>query len=264
MRGRRFSQNTISKRLSVAHEWVRLHPDLDAATFRDVERWAASKGVSPGGHRNLIVNLRAFYRWLQREELTRCDPTQLADRPPIPAYLPRPAPEADIAAVFGRGDARLRAMVALMACGGLRCVECSRLSWPDVNLAEGTIIVNGKGQRERLVDLAPDAVRALAELGLASGGRRVGPVFMNQFGHRMSPAAVSTYIRHAFRHVGATTRAHQLRHRAATQALRQPGADLLAVRDFLGHVSVATTQVYTRVVPGRTATASRSLTMPAA
>jgi site-specific recombinase XerD len=58
------------------------------------------------------------------------------------------------------------------------------------------------------------------------------------------------------------TRAHQLRHRCATTALAQPGADLLAVRDLLGHASVATTQVYTAVSPGRTAATSRALRLP--
>jgi site-specific recombinase XerC len=79
----------------------------------------------------------------------------------------------------------------------------------------------------------------------------------------MSPAAVSMYVAKAFRATGSTVRAHQLRHRCATAALAYCG-DLLAVRDLLGHSSVATTQIYTAAIPGRTAAASRALTLPAA
>ena len=106
-------------------------------------------------------------------------------------------------------------------------------------------------------------MRALAGHALARAGRRVGAVFVGPTGRRMSPAAVSMYLARAFRRSGSTVRAHQLRHRCATTALAHCG-DLLAVRDLLGHSSVATTQIYTAVIPGRTAAASRALTMPAA
>ena len=182
----------------------------------------------------------------------------------MPQRLPRPAAETDIARLARAGDVQTRALLALMACGGLRCIECSRLDWRDVDIAGATVIVNGKGSRERLIDLSPDVTRALAALALATTGRTVGAVFVGPSGRRMSPARISQKVNRAFRAVGTPTRAHQLRHRCATMALRQPGVDLLAVRDLLGHASVSTTQIYTAVVPGRTALASRSLRMPAA
>jgi integrase/recombinase XerD len=261
MTGRRFAHNTIWARLAVARDWTR-HFGLTRPTYRDVERWTAAKGLTPGSTRNLLVNLRAFYRWAMREGLCGIDPTALADRPPVPIRLPRPAPERDIARLHAVGDVQLRAVVALMACAGLRCVECSRLDWADVDVAAATVIVNGKGQRERLIDLSVDVVRALAALRLVS--RRVGAVFVGPTGRRLTPARISQRINRTFRAQGLTTTAHQLRHRCATLALQQPGVDLLAVRDLLGHASVSTTQVYTAVVPGRTAAASRALHLPAA
>jgi len=95
-------------------------------------------------------------------------------------------------------------------------------------------------------------------------GRAVGAVFTGPTGARLTAARVSQRVSRGFVAIGSSTTAHQLRHRCATQALQQPGVDLLAVRDLLGHSSVATTQVYTAVVPGRTAAASRALSMPAA
>jgi site-specific recombinase XerD len=155
-------------------------------------------------------------------------------------------------------------MLALMACAGLRCIECSRLDWVDVDLSASTVIVLGKGSRERLISVSGDVTASLAALALASAGRPTGPVFVGPTGRRMSPARVSQRVARAAAAQGLTVRAHQLRHRCATQALAQPGVDLLEVRDLLGHASVSTTQGYTAVLPERTAKASRALRLPAA
>lgn len=262
---RGYARSTRAKRIAAARSWLAFRRgELAGATHRDVERWAHGRGLTPSSTRNLMVDLRGLYRWAMREGIVDADPTQLVDRPRVPMRLPRPAPERDIARVLAVGDVQVRALVALMACAGLRCVECSRLDWRDVDLQAATVIVDGKGSKERLVDLSPDVVRALAALALASPGRLIGAVFHGPSGARLSPARVSQRVARAFAELGIDTRAHQLRHRCATMALRQPGVDLLAVRDLLGHVSISTTQVYTAVVPGRTALASRSLRLPTA
>lgn len=263
MRGRGFARGTLWARLAVAGDWLAHTGGRLDVDHRTVERWAAGRGLTASSTRNLLVNLRAFYRWCQREGCAASDPTTLADRPTLPRRLPRPAPDRDIATVARTAGAQLAALLALMACAGLRCVECSRLDWSDVDLTAATVIVNGKGSRERLIDLSPDVVRALAGHALARPGRPVGAVFVGPAGGRMTAAAVSQAVGRAFAAAGSPVRAHQLRHRCATVALAHCG-DLLAVRDLLGHSSVATTQIYTAVMPGRTAAASRALTMPAA
>lgn len=264
MVARGYAAATVSARLSVALDWCEwCHGHIADASHVDVERWATGRRVGPAATRNLHTMLHAFYRWAQREGVCDHDPTQLADRPRVPAHLPRPAAEHDIARAYQLADVPMRAVLALMACAGLRCVECSRLDWCDVDLRAATVIVVGKGRRERLVDLSPDVVRAVAAWSVASPGRG-GAVFVGAGGRRLSPARVSQRVGAVFRDAGLTARAHQLRHRCATMALVQPGADLLAVRDLLGHASVATTQVYTAVVAGRTASTSRALRLPAA
>jgi integrase/recombinase XerD len=262
MVARGYAPATVSARLSVAVDWVRWRRGRLDAAFTDVERWAAARGCAPAATRNLHTMLRAFYRWAMRDGLVRDDPTALADRPKVPGRLPRPAPERDIARVYASADVQTRALVSLMACAGLRCVECSRLDWSDVELYAATVIVDGKGHRQRLIDLSLDVVQSLAALALATPSR-AGAVFVGQGGRRLSAARVSQRVAAAFAAQGLTTRAHQLRHRCATMALTMPNADLLAVRDLLGHANVATTQVYTAVVAGRTATTSRALHLPA-
>lgn len=258
----RYADNTIRPRWAVAREWIALHPDPAAATFRDVEAWLRDRGLAASSTRGLVVCLRAFYRWLLREGLTIGDPTALVDTRHVPQRLPRPAPERDVARLALTDDVQLRALYALMALAGLRCVECSRLDWRDVDLPAGTVIVNGKGQHERSIDLSRDALVALAALRLATGGH--GPVFIGRSGRRMQPYRVSQLVNTSMHAAGVEATAHQLRHRCATSAYEQSGGDLLAVRDLLGHASVATTQIYTKVARGRTATTSRALQFPAA
>lgn len=257
-----YPRTTVRPRFAVAGEWLRRHPDPEAATWRDVEQWTRDRGLSASSTRALLVCLRAFYRWLQREGLASHDPTALAARPRVPARLPRPAPDREVARMAQTADVQLRALIALMACAGLRCVECSRLDWRDVDLAAGTVIVNGKGSRERSIDLSTDVIRALVALRLASS-RHVGAVFVGPSGRRYAPYRVSQRVNQAIRAAGYSHTAHQLRHRCATAALQVPGADLLAVRDLLGHASVSTTQIYTACLPGRTAATSRALQLPA-
>ncbi len=258
----RYASDTVGPRYAVAGEWLELHPDPSAATWRDVDDWTRSRGLAPSSTRALLVCLRAFYVWLQREGLAVGDPTVLATRPRVPARLPRPAPDRDIARLLRTDDVQLRALFGLMACAGLRCVECSRLDWRDVDLEQATVIVNGKGQRERLISLSSDVTTALRALRLASMSR--GAVFVGPSGRRMANYRISQRVNQAIHAAGFACTAHQLRHRCATAALQVPGADLLAVRDLLGHASVSTTQIYTACLPERTAATSRALQFPAA
>jgi integrase/recombinase XerD len=255
---RGYAPGTVAARVASARRWVAA-VDWRAADFRDVERWVADHRVTARSQRNVIGYVRSFYRWAQREGLTDRDPSALVDAPRLPRYLPRPAAEAHIADVLAVTGAEVAAMVGLMSSAGLRCIEVARLRWSDVDLIEGTVRVVGKGTRERVVFLNPDPLRLLAALdGVA------GPVFPSPItgGHR-TPARISQIVNRAFRAAGYPTVAHQLRHRAATNALAAPGVGLGAVRDMLGHSSVSTTEGYAAILPGLAAIASRSVSLPA-
>jgi site-specific recombinase XerD len=255
---RGYARETIWARCSIAREWIE-RLDWRAATFRDVERWLGERDRGPGGTRNLVANLRAWYRWAIREGLCQHDPTMLVDMPRLAQRLPRPARDEHIGHVLAAATPQTTAMIGLMAGAGLRCVEVSRLDWDDIDLRAGRIVVMGKGMKERSLELAPAVVRLLAALdGIA------GPVFCGVRGGRLSPARVSQIVCGSFRIQGYATVAHQLRHRFATSALTDPGADIMDVRDLLGHSSVATTQIYTQSVPGRAGKVSRAVELPPA
>jgi integrase/recombinase XerD len=258
MTRRRYSRSTIAARRATARRWLAGVDDWRATDFRTVEEWIDQQDVTPRSQRNMIGYLRAFSRWAMREGLVDVDPTALVDTPRLPTLLPRPARDEHIAHVLAGADAELAAIVGLMAAGGLRCIEVASLSWADVDLHVGCVDVVGKGTKHRRVFLSPSVLRLLAALDGAHGAVFPSPI---TGGHR-SPARVSQIVCRAFREAGYPTTAHQLRHRAATAALQVPGADLLAVRDMLGHASVSTTQGYTAVTPGRAAATSRAVELP--
>jgi site-specific recombinase XerD len=255
---RGYARGTVAARVASARKWVADVPEWRSTDFRVVEEWVYGHKVTAQSQRNVIGYLRAFYRWAMREGLVERDATALVDAPRVPTLIPRPARDVHIGEVLAGADVELTAIIGLMACGGLRCCEVAALRWRDVDLHEGWVHVMGKGSKERRVFLNGDVVALVAALDGVDGPVFPSPVYG---GHR-SAARISQIVCRAFRAAGHPTTAHQLRHRAATSALAVPGADLLAVRDMLGHSSVSTTQGYTAVVPGRAAATSRAVVMP--
>lgn len=258
-RRRGHAVSTINARASIVRGWIRRVPHWRTATYRDVEAWLDELDVSAKTKRNRVSHLRAFYRWAAREGLTDVDPTALVDAPRVPRTLPRPARDSDVALVLAGASAQLAAMIGLMAAGGLRCCEVAALTWDDVDLAAGSVIVMGKGSKERRIELHPHVVELLARLDTTAGR-----VFTSSRGRPYTANRVSQIVNRAFRDLGLGTKAHQLRHRAASTAVSLPGADLLAVRDFLGHATVATTQIYTKIADGLAGAISRAVALPAA
>lgn len=253
---RRYAKGTVAARVAAARKWV-AEVDWQACDFRVVEAWVGEHRITAHSQRNVIGYLRAFYRWALREGLVDVDPTALVDAPRLPSLLPRPARDDHVAQVVAAANVELTAIIGLMSCGGLRCCEVAALRWVDVDLSDGWVHVMGKGSRERRVHLGGEVVALVAALDGTDG-----PVFPGYDGGHRTAARMSQIVCRAFRAAGYPTTAHQLRHRAATAALAVPGADILAVRDMLGHSSVSTTQGYTAVVPGRAAAASRAVRMP--
>lgn len=257
-RQRGLADDSVRVRRPVVSGWLDYAgPKWRRADFRMIEQYVFSRSVTLSTKRCHVSYLRNFYKWAMREGLTTSDPTVLVDAPRVAQRLPRPAPEQDIALVLATAGPTMRAMVSLMACGGLRCCEVAGLEWDRVDLADGTVHVIGKGSKERLVPVPTVVVQSLAALDTVDG-----PMFVDHGGGRLSPGRVSYRVAKSFRRVGSPVTAHQLRHRAATELLRSCG-NLRVVQRFLGHSSIATTAIYTQIVDDELAAAARRLTMPA-
>ncbi|HLE38551.1 MAG TPA: site-specific tyrosine recombinase [Acidimicrobiia bacterium] len=208
-----------------------------------------------------LAAVRGFHRFLLAEGFAETDPTRLVDSPRRARALPKAltvqetfalleAP--DPTQVAGRRD---RALLEFMYATGCRVTEAVTLDELDLDLVEGSALVTGKGNKQRLVPIGSAARRTLAlwlpdraALRTARSGRAV---FLNLRGGRITRQGVWEVVRAAARRAGlpeGVASPHVLRHSAATHMV-EGGADLRTVQELLGHASISTTQVYTRVSP---------------
>jgi integrase/recombinase XerD len=221
-----------------------------------------------------VVAVRGFHRFALREGLAELDPSA-AVRPPAPAKrLPKALPLADIESILDAAGApgtslalRDRALLELLYGTGARISEAVGLDLDDLDLdhdhdhdhdlEQSTVLLRGKGGKERIVPVgsyAREAVQAYLVRGrpaLSDGGgagRGVPAVFLNARGGRLSRQSAWAVLTRAAERAGVTAEVspHTLRHSFATHLL-DGGADVRVVQELLGHASVTTTQVYTLV-----------------
>ncbi len=241
---------------------------LEGVTDRVVEDYLAflrASGKAPASVARALVAVRSLHRFCEDEGLSLGNPAEDVERPRVPAGLPKALTEDEIGLLLGAvtGDDALarrdRAILEVLYGCGLRVSELVGLSLGDVDLDASLVRAFGKGAKERVVPvgrLAREALRAW----LAPGGRsalvparwaRRGDaeaVFLNARGGRLSRQGAWGVVRHYGDRVGLGERLtpHVLRHSCATHMLDH-GADIRVVQELLGHASISTTQVYTKI-----------------
>ena len=212
-----------------------------------------------------LAAIRMLHRFLATEEIRPDDPTAALDGVKVPKGLPKPLTEADVTslidAVTGHDPLarRDRALLELLYATGARISEAVGLSLGDVDAEAGLVRLFGKGSKERIVPYGSAAARALDDWLTESGRGAFVPlrwkrrgdaeaVFLNQRGGRLTRQGAWLAIAKYGRLAGLTTELspHVLRHSCATHLLDH-GADLRIVQELLGHASISTTQVYTKV-----------------
>jgi integrase/recombinase XerD len=222
---------------------------------------AEHQPLSAGSAARTVVAVRGFHKFAVREGLTQHDPAA-GVRPPASAKrLPKALPLADIEAILEAAGApgtslalRDRALLEVLYGTGARISEAVGLDVDDLDMGEGTVLLRGKGGKERVVPVgsyAREAVEAYLVRGrpdLAGAGRGTAALFLNARGGRLSRQSAWTVLARAAERAGVTAEVspHTLRHSFATHLL-DGGADVRVVQELLGHASVTTTQVYTLV-----------------
>lgn len=148
---------------------------------------------------------------------------------------------------------RARLLLELIYGSGLRISECESLTWMAIDKKAELVKVLGKGNKERIVPITQELLNWLQQYKLALEQENhpvspQGPVFVNQAGNTYNVRTLRLDIEHLLRSIGWEGKAspHVLRHTFATHLLEN-GADLLSVKEMLGHNSLSTTQVYTHV-----------------
>jgi integrase/recombinase XerD len=210
-----------------------------------------------------LVSVRSFHRFCLDEGLVAIDPSEVVGGPRVPQGIPKALTEAEVDALLGAvgGDGpraqRDRAMLETLYGGGIRIGELVGLDVGDLDLVDGLVRVLGKGGKERVVPLGRQAAAALTDYlehgrPALHGVAATDAVFLNSRGGRITRQGCWKIVRSAGARVGLADRLspHVLRHSCATHMLER-GADIRVVQELLGHASLSTTQVYTKVSPDR-------------
>ena len=248
-------------------EWVRpqgLEPV--GVRHRDVRRYAAglsSAGAAPATVARKLAAIRGLYGFLVRTERAGHNPAELVSSPKRPEKLPQVLSTEQMRALLERIPARAplelrdRAMLELAYACGLRCEEIVNLDLGSMDFDSEQLRVLGKGSKERILPVGEPAQRALErylERGrhALAGDPRERALFLSKSGRRLSNSDVTRrlglWTREAAMAAGISP--HSLRHSFATHLL-EGGADLRTIQELLGHASISTTQVYTRVDAAR-------------
>jgi integrase/recombinase XerD len=242
---------------------------LSQADVGLVETYVALLAASrrPSSTARALAAVRGLHRFCVDERGAMLDPTEGVSTPRIPQAIPKALSEEQVelllSAVIGNDPRALRdrAILETLYATGMRISELAGLRLGDLDMQKGLALAYGKGSKERLVPVGRHALAALgAWLGLegrpamapARFARRADAeaVFISTRGRRMTRQAMWQVVRKAAVKVKLEDRVspHVLRHSCATHLLEH-GADIRVVQELLGHATITTTQVYTKVSP---------------
>ncbi len=223
---------------------------------------------APSSIARALVAVRSFHRFCLEEGLVDGDPSEEVGAPRVPQGIPKALTEDEVEALLGAvvGDdpraLRDRAILETLYATGVRISELVGLDRRDLDFDGALVRVIGKGDKERVVPIGRSARGALEdylargrpELEKQATRTRVAgdPVLLNARGGRLTRQGCWKIVTTAGGRVGLAGRLspHVLRHSCATHMLEH-GADIRVVQELLGHASLSTTQVYTKVSPER-------------
>jgi site-specific recombinase XerD len=238
---------------------------LETAGTADVlaylTRLNGSRAYAPRSIRRKISALRTFYKQVKYDGRRADNPAVDVPSPKIGKPLPKALTERDVSALLAIRVAGLtelqrlrdRAILECLYSSGVRRSELLGLELGDVDLDGRTMrVIGGKGNKDRVVPLtevAADAMRAYLGVRPRTAG---SAFFTGRGGARLSESALYKIVRTYIVIAGLDGHAspHTMRHSMATH-LYEHGADLLVIKEILGHESLATTQVYTKVAKSR-------------
>lgn len=219
-------------------------------------------GLAPASVARNVSAVRSLHRFLVAESYAEGDPTAALEVPKRAQGLPKALSVEDTLRLLETPDRanplgiRDAALLEFLYASGSRVSEAVQLDLTDVELDERVAVVTGKGNKQRIVPLGRPAVAAIeaylpVRLDLRGSRRDREHLFVNARGGGLSRQGAWQIVKKNARTAGlddAAVSPHVLRHSAATHMI-EGGADLRTVQEMLGHASISTTQIYTRVSP---------------
>jgi integrase/recombinase XerC len=232
--------------------WTRLD-NFHIRTFAAREH---RDGLGPRSVQRRLSALRGFFNYLIREKVIEANPAADIRAPKAARRLPKTLDVDQVASLLTRKTAdplsrRDLAMLELLYSSGLRLAELVGLDVGDLDLADRTVRVLGKGSKTRILPVGRQALTTL-RTWLSDRATIVKPgvmaLFVGQGGRRLGARAVQQRIRRwaAGSELGIPVHPHLLRHSFATHLL-ESSRDLRGVQELLGHADISTTQIYTHL-----------------
>ena len=235
---------------------------IEPALIRDFLAARDRMGERKSSLARKLACLRSVFRYLVRVGQLKVNPAEDVRVPKLPKHLPRVLTKDDAGALMEfpgdqkRDALRDRAILETLYSTGTRVSELVGMNWDDISRSEGLVRVRGKGGKERIIPLSSIALEAIAayhaQVPTTTGGSsrlssEAVPVFRNSRGGRLTTRTIARIVAKYSRQLtGGTINPHTLRHSFATHLLDE-GADLRAIQEMLGHVSLSTTQKYTHL-----------------
>jgi integrase/recombinase XerC len=242
---------------------------VDRLALRAFLAELSRRGLARRSITRKLSAVRSFFRHLHREDIVEANPARAVRSPKIEKTLPAWLTRLEVDRMFdiaehGSADNSFRgtrdhAIVELFYATGIRLAELASLDIASVDLVSEQARVLGKGRKERIVPIGGPAVAALRrhelrrrEIISANPDADRKALFLSRRGRRLSTRQIQNIVRGFLDSVAddAGLSTHSLRHSFATHLL-DAGADLLAVKELLGHVSLSTTRIYTHIAKDR-------------
>jgi integrase/recombinase XerC len=234
---------------------------IDHVSIRGFLSQLYEKGLSKTSVARSLAAVRSLYRWLAQEGVVEQNPAKLVATPRLPKKLPRVPTIEEMNSVLDGSmpetaafPERDRLMLELLYGCGIRNSELTGINLDDIRLSAETILIRGKGKKERYVPFGGVAVQALkaylpvrAQV-LAEIHKSTPALLINRRGGRLTTRSVGRIVKSiaVAKGLSPDVHPHTLRHAFGTHMLEE-GADLRAIQELLGHERLATTQRYTQL-----------------
>lgn len=261
---KRFSPHTVTayqKDLDQFSEFlIQIEMDYINSSHTHIRSWVVElldKGLEPKSINRKVSCVRSFYKFLQREQLIQKNPMLLVRAPKIPKRLPSIIEEQKLNSLLDKkdifdanfGGVRDKLVIELLYGTGIRLSELVNLKVTDINIYEQHIKVLGKRNKERIIPTNNSLLLLIQQYIVAKNEvfiNNISPMLIvKDNGEDVYPKFIYRIVKSYLSLIShSKTSPHILRHTFATSLLNH-GADLNAIKDLLGHASLAATQVYT-------------------
>ena len=255
------TRNAYQRDLVFVQEYCNDHDinkwsDMDGRLLRGFVAWRHRQGIGGSSIQRNLSAVRAFYRYLIKQDLVENNPAEGIVAPKTPRKLPNVLDvdqTQQLLEIDAQDDLALRdkAMLELIYSSGLRLAELVSLNLNDIDYADQIVTVTGKGKKTRSVPIGRHALKAIKNwlskrLAIANDSEQA--LFVSQRGSRISHRSVQERLKQWAIKQGLPNHVHphMLRHSFASHLLESSG-DLRAVQELLGHADISTTQVYTHL-----------------